>query len=332
VPACFDDPNNFNYASFCQLVQHIDLSQFDLVLVSDIEQDRYSTILTWIARSKIRNYKIALGSKHYNEEGINNCTTVVRYWWMYNLMRRNYVDEHMQFEKPYVFDALLGTRRPHRDFLMLNMQKHRPLLDRCVVTYRQGFPGEVINEQTTNIHNYFPGYKLEWPYISPNLDHKWEIKDAIGKITGPIQSISPYVPWEIYKNTWYTVVCETGFTGDAFFLTEKTSKVLFAKRIFVLFGTQWFLTNLRKLGFKTFGSIIDESYDEEPIDIVRYQKAWAQMLSLTHQDPVEVYHKVEVILEHNRQRMFELERETSTRMQELLQQSIPLKYQLNSEC
>ena len=202
------------------------------------------------------------------------------------------------------------------------------MLKKSIVTYRAGFPGEQIDEQTTKIHNYFHNQELLWPYVSPNLNHEWELKDALEKIDGPVQSISPYVPWEIYKNTWYTVICESCHTGDSFFLTEKTTKVLYAKRVFVMFAPCQFLNNLRKLGFQTFGSIIDESYDEELIDLTRYQMAWAQMLSLTQQDPVEVYAKVKDILEHNQQRLTELQNETNSRMEELLQRHIPIQYQL----
>jgi hypothetical protein len=322
VSVMFDDPVNFAYEKYVEDQIEIDLSQFDLVILSDIEQLRMSWIYEWIAGSNIKNYLLAAGVTH-NSEGNNNETTVVRSWWMYNLMRMNSFVEHMHTNKPYWFDVLLGARRPHRDFVMLSLQKHLTLLDKCIVTYRDGFSGGIVDNQTVNIHNYFPGYTLEWPYISKNLDHQWEVKDTIEK------SISPFVPWNIYKQTWYTVICETGFTGDGFFLTEKTTKVLFAKRVFVMFAPCHFLKHLRELGFKTFESIIDESYDNESMDLVRYQMAFAQMLSLTYQDPVEVYNKVEEILEHNRQHLFKLQKTTNSQMQELLCRHIPQQYWLD---
>jgi hypothetical protein len=329
VPACFNNSNNFNFQFFPESQKQIDFSKFNLVIISDIEQEKYSEILKWIEKSKINNYLLSIGAIHNGNAGINNETTILRSWWMYNLMRLNSYDDHMRPNKPFWFDVLLGTRKPHRDFVMLNLQKHRPLLDKCVVTYREGFPGEVINRLTTDIHNYFPEYSLTWPYISPNLDPAWELKDALGKIDGPVQSISPYVTGEIYKHTWYTVICESNHDGDSFFLTEKTTKVLYAKRVFVMYAPAHFLKNLRNLGFKTFGSIIDESYDEELVDIIRYQKVFAQMLSLTQQDPIEVHTGVNDILEHNQRRLTELQNETNGRMQELLQRHIPIEYQLS---
>lgn len=316
LPVCFTDPNNFTYADYIKDQVTLDLSQFDLVILSDIEQEKISYTRQWIESNNIKNYIIAVGSV-YESEGINQAITVLRSWWMYNLMQMNEYQDHAQYNKPFWFDILLGARRPHRDFVMLNLQKHSKLLDKSIVTYRDGFSGEVVNNQTADVHNYFPGYQLEWPYISENLEHNWEVKDTIEK------SISVFVPWKIYQRTWYTIICETNFTGDGFFLTEKTTKALFAKRLFVMFGPQHFLHNLRQLGFKTFGSIIDESYDEEMQDLKRYQMAFAQVLSLTQQDPVEVHNKVEEILEHNRQHLAELQHKTDACMEELLRRHIP---------
>lgn len=328
VPAQFNDPSNFNYGGFQQSQLSIDLSQFDLVLISDIEQDRYSWIQRWIQQSGIRQHLLAIGATHAPEQDYDRSTTVLRPWWMYNLMRMNTFNEHLQDHKLFWFDALLGARRPHRDYVMLSFQNNPELLEKSIVTYRNGFPGEIIDSQTEKVHACFPDINMTWPYVSPNLDHAWELKDALGKITGPIQSISPYVPWEIYKNTWYSVVCENGFTGDSFFLTEKTSKVMYAKRVFVLFGPCHFLRNLRELGFKTFDSIIDESYDNQHIDITRYRSAWNQMLELVKQDPVAVYERARPILEHNRQHMIELKQQTKGGMAELLRQHIPQQYHL----
>jgi hypothetical protein len=44
-------------------------------------------------------------------------------------------------------------------------------------------------------------------------------------------------------------------------MTEKTAKPIWAKRLFVMFGTPGFLKKLHELGFKTFDHVIDESYD-----------------------------------------------------------------------
>jgi hypothetical protein len=314
VPAMFTRSNNFAYQFKWR---GLDLSKFDLVIISDIEQERSRNLTQWINEQGIQKYVLAQGACH-NSEGINLATTVVRSWWMQNLMRMNTFENTQLADKPYMFDALLGARRPHRDFVMLSMQKHSLLLEKSIVNYRDVFySGTVIDDQTQQMHDYFPEVKLLWPYVSPNLDPAWEVKSTMEK------SISPYVPWNIYRNTRYSIICETGFTGDAFFLTEKTTKALFAQRVFVLFAPCQFLKTLRTFGFQTFGSVIDEDYDEELCDIIRYQKAWAQVLSLTQQDSMQVYKKLQPILQHNYHRLWELQQETQTQQQKLLCQHIP---------
>jgi hypothetical protein len=116
------------------------------------------------------------------------------------------------------------------------------------------------------------------------------------------------------------------YTSDKFFLTEKTSKPLFAKRLFVMFAPKRHLVNLQALGFETFGDVIDESYDHEDIDVIRYQQAFDQMLSLSQQNPRKVLDKVSAKLEHNYNRMQELQRETQLEMQRLLLERIPGQY------
>lgn len=72
------------------------------------------------------------------------------------------------------------------------------------------------------------------------------------------------------------LVSETAATGRRQHLTEKTFKPIALKMPFMIVGTCGSLRYLRKYGFKTFGSIWDESYDDEINDIQRYEKiAWA---------------------------------------------------------
>jgi hypothetical protein len=320
VPAMFTRPDNFAYQDNWS---RLDLSKFDLVIISDIEQERTQFLAHWIKEQRIKQYVLAQGACHNSEE-IDPRTTVVRSWWMQNLMRMNTFENTQLATKPYLFDALLGARRPHRDFVMLSMQKHPVLLKQSIVSYRDIFySGTVINEQNQQIQDYFPEIKIAWPYVSPNLNPDWEVKPHLEK------SISPYVPWNIYRQTWYSVICETGFTGDGFFLTEKTTKALFAQRVFVMFAPCRFLKTLKSFGFETFGSVIDEDYDEELVDLIRYRKAFAQMLSLSQQDPVRVYKKLQPVLEHNRRRLWDLQQETQQQQQELLRQHIPAVHVLD---
>jgi hypothetical protein len=120
-------------------------------------------------------------------------------------------------------------------------------------------------------------------------------------IPGDNVPMSCIVPWGIYQSSWYSVVCETSDIGQASFLTEKTAKCLFAKRIFIMVGSAGLLARLRSLGFRTFHSdIIDESYDNELDNKKRYEMAWEQIVRLKNtEDPRSVYARLRDVVEHN---------------------------------
>jgi hypothetical protein len=192
------------------------------------------------------------------------------------------------------------------------------LLNQSIVTYRSGFPGEIVNEYSEIYANCFPEVKLNWPYVSPNLHSDWEVNANVTNVN------SCELPEGIFKNTHYSIICETLGTGNDFFLSEKTVKAMFSKRVFVVFGPQHFLKRLHELGFQTFDAILDESYDNEPVDEVRYQKAMLQILRLAHfLTPEQVNHHVDYAVENNFQQLSAIKLSTNQQMLKLLKNKIP---------
>lgn len=78
--------------------------------------------------------------------------------------------------------------------------------------------------------------------------------------------IPPDDAFQYYPNCWnhYQIeaVCETDPFGD-FWFTEKTSKPLVTGKPFVLVSGSGSLKRLQEMGFETYSSVIDESYDDE---------------------------------------------------------------------
>lgn len=77
-------------------------------------------------------------------------------------------------------------------------------------------------------------------------------------------------------NSCFHIVIETIFDEGIYncnstnivpWITEKTYKTIACKRIFLCYGMPGTLSTLKEMGFKTFDSIIDESYDsiEDPV-------------------------------------------------------------------
>ena len=64
-----------------------------------------------------------------------------------------------------------------------------------------------------------------------------------------------------FLDTSFSIVCETHFTNDILFVSEKVWKPIVNGHPFVIVGVPATLAYLRSLGFQTFTPIIDEYYD-----------------------------------------------------------------------
>ena len=76
---------------------------------------------------------------------------------------------------------------------------------------------------------------------------------------------------KVYNMAYFDLVLETFFEPErnGFFITEKTVKPLLTGQPFVIAGPPGFLQHLKLLGFHTFDSLWDESYDQETNDLKR---------------------------------------------------------------
>ena len=285
-----------------------DVTKFDLVLLSDVEYSDINHIKFWIDKLRIKNYLLAIGGfSETCDISLLDKDDVYRPWWSFNIIDQNKFQDTRRFTKKLDFDVLLGAKKSHRDFVMAKMQTSG-LIDNSIVNYRDIFPGTMVNTKLmSHTKNILNGQRLNYPYISPNLNNDWEVRENL------TNKVSDQAPWKIYAQTKYSIICET-LWENIFFLTEKTGKALFCKRLFVVFSSCDFLKNMKTMGFKTFDSIIDESYDSEPDIVKRFELAFDQVQWLANQDYTEIIEKAGPILEHNHNRLLEYKEEIKTQM------------------
>ncbi len=227
--------------------------------------------------------------------------------------------------RKYMFDILMGTVKTARTYLMYRLLES-DFMNHCIVNlqprpWADPNPIDRIDPTGYARHGIIQRYSsaaladLEDPVVSkfkqdtqdlgPREQYSVNLVYRPGyNLPGDNTPMSVIVPWGVYQSSWYSVVCETADIGSSnTFLTEKTAKCLFAKRVFIMFNGAGLLKRLRELGFRTFhGDIIDESYDDEPDDAKRYAMAWQQIQRLYHtENPRLVYTHFEEVLEHNHQ-------------------------------
>ena len=80
----------------------------------------------------------------------------------------------------------------------------------------------------------------------------------------------------------------TGFAG-MYFPTEKTFRTIGMSQPFLVYSSVHFLQYLREQGYQTFGSVLDESYDELADDRQRQQAVFNELNRLDKMADHEFY-------------------------------------------
>jgi len=209
----------------------------------------------------------------------------------YKYVQPHFLDQLDAYsEKPRVFDILLGTQKNHRT-VVYNHVKTKGLDDQVIMTY--------FNKPTlTQTFDVDDTDEWIWPegYTAvkdPNTN--WTV--TIVDYQGHRMSLSQIIPTQVYNQTAYSIVAETNAENDWVFFTEKIVKPILGRRLFIVLGNRYYLQALRDLGFKTFDSIIDESYDNA--EFSRPEVAMVQLDWLCSQPQAEVLAKIKPICDHN---------------------------------
>ena len=179
---------------------------------------------------------------------------------------------HRGFDRLKRFDCLLGKQRRHRDIITA-YYNNSPQRDNIIFSY--------TGRDQLGIWD---------PDVDQNRLH-WGTSTQVPR--------DAFLPLTVYNQTYYSIVAETTTENSYNQYTEKVAKPLIAGRPFVVFAGQNYLSNLRHLGFKTFSSVVDESYDSISDLDQRMKSAWTQVESLCVQDPEHVYSELREVLQHN---------------------------------
>lgn len=216
--------------------------------------------------------------------------------WYRGFFALNYNKEvitHYQYDF-VTFNRLITNDRSYRCyFISLLVEKN--LINKGQISFGlndQNFRSEITSEDSklsnnaiTHINQYLP--TLQLPLVIDNTD-----------ISG---CASADIPRCIDNSLWH-IVTETVFYYNKLHLTEKIFKPIVMKQPFMLLAAPGNLAYLKSYGFKTFDSIIDESYDtivnpDDRIEAVVDQLTW--YCNLPTSKKIDVIKAIEPIVEYN---------------------------------
>jgi len=111
-------------------------------------------------------------------------------------------------------------------------------------------------------------------------------------------------PSKFVNDSYFNIVTESHYREWGGFLSsEKIMKPLISMQPFFVLGQPYTLKYLQDCGFKTFGDIIDESYDNEVDDIKRFNMVTNEIIKLFTENTLDeihdIYYSVFDKLEHN---------------------------------
>lgn len=107
---------------------------------------------------------------------------------------------------------------------------------------------------------------------------------------------------QFYDRFHIELVAETYVRGDTFFPTEKTVRPIMAGKPLLVYGPKHFLSRLRHMGFQTWSTVWDESYD----DLEGPNRWRAIKRIIADLDIASVAEPAGVIAQHNRQHLSDL--------------------------
>jgi hypothetical protein len=221
----------------------------------------------------------------------------------------------LKTNKPYKFLFLNGRARPHRKYLYERFQESN-LISQSLWTMLDGRPSFSRNFklEKDNINLLATTSKIQW------LDSSYEFKFYKNPTIHAVPAQRSFIKNQLFNNecgeiyiepapyidTYFSLVTETVYEYPYSFRTEKTAKVLAMGHPFVIAASVGFYRDLRNLGFRTFGNVIDESFDLVENHQDRMDRIYTVVQDLCAQDLVSFLRDCEDICKYNQQHLQEL--------------------------
>jgi len=237
----------------------------------------------------------------------------------------NCMDEYFSItNKPYKFLFLNGRMRSHRKYLLERFQANG-LLDQSLWTnldtdlilvtslpqarwqnfnnmnmIKLQFEQDGIDRMEHPIDLHFLPREYETPAFRNNIDHvpaTGTVKTQLfNNLWGEV-----YLHGPVYRDTYFSLVTETVFNYPYSFRTEKIWKSIAVGHPWIAVANRGFYRDIQNLGFKTFGHVIDESFDEIDASQDRIERIAQVVEDLCQQDLASFYRECYNVCKYNQE-------------------------------
>jgi hypothetical protein len=208
-----------------------------------------------------------------------------------NIQAIEYYRTHWSTQRPYKFLCLNGRGRPHRRQLLTKLSD---LLDQAIWTNLDSSAGPIklLDKK----------YEFDFYQQNVTLDQTGYVKYALfNNDWGEI-----YLNPKAYLDTYFSLVTETVFDYPYTFRTEKIWKPVAIGHPFILVSNAGYYRDLHDLGFRTFGHVIDESFDNIENNQDRLSRIITVVKDLCNQDLSAFITETQEVCKYNQQLLAEL--------------------------
>jgi hypothetical protein len=198
---------------------------------------------------------------------------------------------YLKHHKPYKFLFLNGRMRPHRKYLLEKL-KRTGALDHALWTALDhgGNPSSVFTFEENGVDIMHSPLSVIQSLPSQYEPPQFRDVDVFGEriikheLFGGAWGDGLVTP-EPYIDTYFSLVTETICEESPYsFRTEKIAKPLVMGHPFIVAANCGFYRDLHKLGFRTFGHVVDETFDQIENAQDRLDRIIDIVTDLCHQD------------------------------------------------
>jgi hypothetical protein len=222
-------------------------------------------------------------------------------------------------QKPYKFLFLNGRARAHRKYLYEKLKRTGALdqslwtmldVNATLVRSFEFYENNVnVMAQPSMLQRLPDQYEVD-RYRQPNIDvagPKTNIKyELFRKEWGEI-----YLEPTAYIDTYFSLITETiCYESPYSFRTEKIAKPLAMGHPFIVASTPGFYRDLHNMGFRTFGHVIDESFDQIQHAQTRMDRIVDLVTDLCRQDLASFLKECYTVCKYNQQHLAEVGQRT----------------------